>query len=83
MKEHLASKRRESLIAPLGRHRREHHGGCDFSVKCIILAYENDVGARKTLEAFWIKHRNPCMNNRNECISITADFLPYIPLCEL
>ncbi|KAL6731463.1 hypothetical protein Aduo_002329 [Ancylostoma duodenale] len=38
---------------------------------------------RKALEAFWIAARNPKMNNRNECLSITSDFLPYISLCEL
>ncbi|KAL6731464.1 hypothetical protein Aduo_002329 [Ancylostoma duodenale] len=39
--------------------------------------------SRKALEAFWIAARNPKMNNRNECLSITSDFLPYISLCEL
>uniref|UniRef100_A0A7I4Z2R7 Reverse transcriptase domain-containing protein n=1 Tax=Haemonchus contortus TaxID=6289 RepID=A0A7I4Z2R7_HAECO len=83
VKEHLASKRRNCSIAPLGKHRREGHAGCDFDVKCTILAYEDSIGARKTLEAFWIRHRNPSMNNKNECINITGDLLPFIPLCEL
>uniref|UniRef100_A0A7I4YDC7 GIY-YIG domain-containing protein n=1 Tax=Haemonchus contortus TaxID=6289 RepID=A0A7I4YDC7_HAECO len=81
--EHLASKRRSCSIAPLGKHRREGHAGCDFDVKCTILTYEYSIGARKTLEAFWIRHRNPSLNNKNECINITGDLLPYIPLCEL
>ena len=81
--EHMAGKRRESLMTPLGRHRREAHGGRDYSVKCSILAHESEISARKTLEAFWIFSRNPSMNNKNECLSITSDFLPFIPLCEL
>ncbi|EYB87797.1 hypothetical protein Y032_0257g408 [Ancylostoma ceylanicum] len=83
IKEHLASKRRGSLTSPLGRHKNEVHGGNDFGIKCNILTYETEVSARKALEAFWIAARNPKMNNRNECLSITSDFLPYISLCEL
>ncbi|EYB84864.1 hypothetical protein Y032_0308g2042 [Ancylostoma ceylanicum] len=81
--EHLASKRRESLITPLGKHRREDHDGNDFDVRCTILAHEPDISARKTLEAFWISVRNPRMNNRNEHVSITTDLMPFISLCEL
>ena len=83
VKEHLASKRRRSLISALGRHRHEAHGGDDFDVKCTILTYEKDISARKALEAFWIFAKNPEMNNRNECLSITSDFLPYVSLCGL
>ncbi|EYC03619.1 hypothetical protein Y032_0092g2523 [Ancylostoma ceylanicum] len=83
IKEHLAGKRRASLVTPLGRHRNELHHGDDFDVKCIILAHETDISARKTLEAFWISVRNPPMNNKNECLSITNDFMPFVPLCEL
>ncbi|EYC06837.1 hypothetical protein Y032_0073g732 [Ancylostoma ceylanicum] len=83
IKEHLASKRRRSLTSPLGKHRIEAHDGNDFCVKCNILTYEAEVSARKVLEAFWIATKNPRMNNRNECLSITSDFLPYISLCEL
>ena len=81
--EHLAAKRRQSLVSPLGRHRSEIHAGNDFDVQCTILAHEEEIGARKVLEAFWIRRRNPIMNNRNECLSITDEFLPFIPLCEL
>ena len=83
MKEHLASKRRKSLVSPLGKHRVEAHGGDDFDVKCTILTYEREIAARKALEAFWISAKNPEMNNKNECLSITADFLLYLSLCEL
>ncbi|EYB90256.1 hypothetical protein Y032_0222g2630 [Ancylostoma ceylanicum] len=80
--EHLASKKRESLITPLGKHRREVHGGNDFSVKCKILAYEASTSARKTLEAFYISARNPDMNGRNEHLAITNDLIPFLSLCE-
>ncbi|EYC07870.1 hypothetical protein Y032_0068g178 [Ancylostoma ceylanicum] len=83
LNEHLASKRRESLITPLGKHRHDEHGGNDFDVRCTILAYEPDISARKSLEAFWISARNPKMNNRNEHLSITNDLMPFISLCEL
>ena len=79
----MASKRRRSLISPLGKHRVEAHGGNDFEVKCTILSHEREISARKALEAFWISAKNPTMNNKNECLSITSDFLPYISLCEL
>ncbi|EYC22102.1 hypothetical protein Y032_0018g3714 [Ancylostoma ceylanicum] len=81
--EHLASKRRGSRITPLGKHRHEAHDGNDFDVKCKILACESEISARKALEAFWITVCNPEMNSKNECLSITSDFLPYISLCEL
>ncbi|EYC25300.1 hypothetical protein Y032_0012g1812 [Ancylostoma ceylanicum] len=83
IKEHLAGKRRSSLVTPLGRHKNQSHHGRDFDVKCTILAHETDTSARKTLEAFWISVRNPSMNNKNECLSITNDFMPFVPLCEL
>ena len=83
VKEHLASKRRCSLTAPLGKHRHEAHGGDDFEIKGSILAYEKEVSARKLLEAFWISSRQPAMNNRSECLAITTEFMPFVPLCEL
>ena len=83
IKEHLASNRRKSLISALGRHRNEAHGGNDFDVRCTILTYENEISARKALEAFWISTKNLGMNNKNECLSITNEFLPFVPLCEL
>ncbi|XGW07168.1 hypothetical protein V3C99_017015 [Haemonchus contortus] len=83
VKEHLAGKRRGSLFTPLGKHRQEVHEGNDFDIKCKILAYENEIGARKILEALHIRERNPELNNRNECIAITGEFLPFIPLCGL
>ena len=46
LKEHLASKRRRSLISPLGKHRSEDHSGNDFDIKCTILTYEDAISAR-------------------------------------
>ena len=83
IKEHMATKRRGNVTSPLGRHRVETHSGNDFNVKCIILAFENDIAERKVLEAAWISTRNPGMNNRNECLSLTSDLLPFLSLCEL
>ena len=81
--EHMASKRRRSLVSPLGKHRNEDHSGDDFDVKCTILAFETDVSARKTLEAAWILTRNPAMNSRNEHLSIPSDLMPFVGWCEL
>uniref|UniRef100_A0A7I4YFE8 Reverse transcriptase domain-containing protein n=2 Tax=Haemonchus contortus TaxID=6289 RepID=A0A7I4YFE8_HAECO len=50
--------------------------------KCHI-SRKTEISARKALEAFWIFQRNPKMNGRDECASITNDLLPYIPHCEL
>ncbi|EYC23687.1 hypothetical protein Y032_0015g2785 [Ancylostoma ceylanicum] len=55
----MAMKRRGNVTSPLGRHRVETHSGNDFNVKCIILAFENDIAERKVLEAAWISTRNP------------------------
>ncbi|EYC07846.1 hypothetical protein Y032_0068g165 [Ancylostoma ceylanicum] len=81
--EHLASKRRQSLISPLGKHRKEDHDGVDFDIKCTILALESDISARKALEALWILARTPGLNSRNEQMSITSDLMPFLSLCEL
>ena len=83
VKEHLADKRRKNMASTLGRHRREAHGDEDFDIKVTILTFEEEISARKAMEAFWISAKNPEMNNKNECLSITADFLPFISLCEL
>ena len=81
--EHLASKRRQSLITPLGKHRKEDHGGNDFDIRCTILALESEISARKALEALWIFARAPRLNSRNEQMSITSDLMPFLSLCEL
>ncbi|EYB86087.1 hypothetical protein Y032_0286g1413 [Ancylostoma ceylanicum] len=81
--EHLASKRRQSLISPLGKHRKEDHCGNDFDVQCTILAFETEISARKALEALWILARTPGLNSRNEQMSITSDLMPFLSLCEL
>ena len=83
IKEHLSGKRRSNLMTPLGKHRIGGHHGEDFDVKCTILACEAEISSRKALEAFWIFPRNPRMNNRNECLPITNDFLPFVSECEL
>ncbi|EYB99831.1 hypothetical protein Y032_0119g793 [Ancylostoma ceylanicum] len=83
IREHMATKRRGNLTSPLGRHKIEAHGGNDFDIKCKILAYEDDISARKALEAAWIFTRNPGMNSKNECLSITTDLLPFLSLCGL
>ncbi|EYC41211.1 hypothetical protein Y032_0577g229 [Ancylostoma ceylanicum] len=61
--EHLASKRRGSLVSPLGKHRSEAHGGKDFAVKCKVLACEDEISARKALEAFCITVKNAEMDS--------------------
>ncbi|EYC26999.1 hypothetical protein Y032_0009g466 [Ancylostoma ceylanicum] len=83
IKEHMATKRRGNLTSPLGRHKVEVHNGNDFDVRCEILALESEISARKALEAAWIFTKNPGMNNRNECLSLTSDLLPFLSLCEL
>ncbi|EYC21254.1 hypothetical protein Y032_0020g81 [Ancylostoma ceylanicum] len=83
IREHMATKRRGNLTSPLGRHKIEAHGGNDFDIKCKILAFEDDISARKALEAAWIFTRNPGMNSKNECLSITTDLLPFLSLCGL
>ena len=83
VREHLASKRKGNAVSALGKHKLEAHSGNDFDVKCTILAHETEITARKVLEAAWILTRNPSMNNKNECVSVTSDLLPLVSLCEL
>ena len=83
MKEHLSGKRKRNTATPLGKHRAEAHNGNDFEVECTILAHESEISARKALEAAFIRNRGPVMNNKNECLSITDDLVPFISLCEL
>ena len=59
------------------------HSGDDFEIKCKILALEDQISARKALEASYILARDPKMNGKNEKLSITSDLLPYLALCEL
>ncbi|KAK6744128.1 hypothetical protein RB195_011063 [Necator americanus] len=79
--EHMAGNRPKSLITPLGRHRHEAYNGNDYDVKCVMLAHETEISAKKTLKVFWILGRNPSMNNRNECL--TNEFLPLVPSRDL
>ena len=80
--EHMTDKRRKTQLSPLGRHRIETHGGDDFDIRCKILTYEKETSARKALEAFWTV-KNPAINNKNECLSMTSDFLPFVSSCDL
>lgn len=64
-------------------HKNQSRGGEDFDVKCTILDYETDAKARKTLDAFWIAVTGALMNNKNECLSITNEYLPLMLLFEL
>ena len=70
-------------MTPLGKHRVEAHNGNDFEIKRMILAHESEISARKAVEAVFIRTRNPTMNNKNECLSIANDLVPFISLCEL
>ncbi|EYC42711.1 hypothetical protein Y032_0521g2875 [Ancylostoma ceylanicum] len=78
IKEHLEGKARSRESTPLGAHRLHRHGGADFGVKVSILAHEQQISARKSLEAFWIHAKNPKMNRKEECLSITRELAPYI-----
>lgn len=74
IKEHSASRRRGILNS--GKHRIEGHGGTNFDEKCTIIKCETDESSTKPLEMFWISAQNPAMDNRNECLSTTSEFLP-------
>ena len=78
IKEHLIGKEKSRSCTPLGAHRVENHAGADFEVTVKILAYETRTPARKTLEAFWIRARNPKMNRKEECLTITRELEPYL-----
>ena len=78
IKEHLDGKDRSRPSTPLGIHRVQKHEGANFGVKVAILAREIKTSARKTLEAFWIHAKNPKMNRKEECLSITRELAPYL-----
>ena len=80
IKEHLDGKTKNKSNTPLGTHRAQKHNGVDFEINVTILAQEPKISARKILEAFWIKSKNPKMNNRDECLQITHDLARYIRL---
>ncbi|EYC24969.1 hypothetical protein Y032_0012g1613 [Ancylostoma ceylanicum] len=82
VKEHLEGKSSSRLSTPLGR-RAQAHNGVDFEVQVTILAGESEISARKTLEAFWIHSKNPKMNRREECPTITSELLPYLAACNI
>ena len=78
----MAGKKRGNIRTPLGKHRMEAHDSDDFDVKCTILGHEVEISARKALEVAWIYTKNPTMNSRNECISITSDLISFLSLGE-
>ena len=71
------------MISPLGKHRMMEHGGADYEIRCKILGYEQQISARKALEASYILVRDPKLNSKNEKLSLTSDLLPYLSFCEL
>lgn len=46
-----------------------------FDVKCMTLAHEAKHFLYKSVESILISARNPDLNGRDECLSITGDFL--------
>ncbi|KAK6763666.1 hypothetical protein RB195_024115 [Necator americanus] len=78
IKEHLSGKNRLRGWTPLGAHRTQKHDGADFEIRVQILAHETKTLARKSLEAFWIQAKNPKMNRKGECLSITRELAPYL-----
>ncbi|VDP51076.1 unnamed protein product [Heligmosomoides polygyrus] len=49
-------------------------------VSVSILARENDISARRTLEALWITARNPQVNRKEERLAIAQELAPFIEL---
>ncbi|EYC22134.1 hypothetical protein Y032_0017g3171 [Ancylostoma ceylanicum] len=80
VKEHLEGKSSSRTSTPLGCHRMRVHDGVDYEVETTILQLETEISARKTLEAFWIHVKNPKMNRKEECPTITNELLPLILL---
>lgn len=72
-----------SLTSPLGKPRIEVYNGNDFEVNVPLRPHVGCISAKKALEAFWILTRNPGINNRNEYLAVTNDFLPFATHCEL
>ena len=58
LNEHLTGKRKQSMMSPLGKHRKVEHEGTDYDIRCTILAYESQIAARKALEASFILTRD-------------------------
>ncbi|EYC30299.1 hypothetical protein Y032_0005g2568 [Ancylostoma ceylanicum] len=76
-REHLDGKQRSRESTPLGNHRRVKHDGANFEVNVKILAQEPETSA---LEALWIQAKNPKINHKEECLSITRELVPYLDL---
>ncbi|EYC11690.1 hypothetical protein Y032_0050g2046 [Ancylostoma ceylanicum] len=81
MKEHLDGLFKSKACTPLGAHRSQRHENAPIKTAVTILAYEPEILAGKTFEAFWISARNPKMNRKEECISVINELAPYQVLC--
>ncbi|KAK6763798.1 hypothetical protein RB195_024214 [Necator americanus] len=77
-KEHVSGKNRLRKWTPLGTHRTQKHDGAEFEIRAQILAHETKTLAQKSLEAFRIQAKNPKMNRKGECPTITRELAPYL-----
>ncbi|KIH53900.1 hypothetical protein ANCDUO_15956 [Ancylostoma duodenale] len=62
IKKPLDGKAKLCPATPLSSHRVRCHNGADFEIKITILVQEIQIVARKALEAFWIRAKNPKVN---------------------
>ncbi|XGW03988.1 hypothetical protein V3C99_015267 [Haemonchus contortus] len=81
IKEHLDGLKKSRKSTPLGDHRIQHHENEGVTVSVMILSREDDISARKTLEALWIAAKNPTINRKDECVAITRELAPFADLC--
>ena len=82
-REHLDGLKKSRITTPLGEHRVQHHGNADVEVEITILAREQEISARRTLEALWIKAKDPKINRKDERVAITRELAPFADLCGL
>lgn len=48
-----------------------------------ILVREAEITARKTLEELWIAFKNPAINRKEECVTLTLELPSIADLYEL
>ena len=82
-KEHLDGLKRSKICTPLGDHKAQKHRDEEIVVKVTILAREQDISARRTLEALWITAKSPRINRKDECIEVTRELALFAELCAL
>uniref|UniRef100_A0A7I5EAW6 GIY-YIG domain-containing protein n=1 Tax=Haemonchus contortus TaxID=6289 RepID=A0A7I5EAW6_HAECO len=82
IEEYLERLRKSRTQTPLGMHRILCHGGNDFTISVAISALETETTARKALEACWIAARDPQINRKEECATVTRDLAPFLDLCK-